>query len=129
VDPSSNGGGDAEFAVRLSCSVRIKLKEIDSGTLQRVKRRNLSATARCRELNAVLVWRLARSGHSLAGLILTLQKLAALEIGYASLSESFDMSKPTGRTVAGMRTCFQDIKASGTVPLAFFGRRRSCEWP
>lgn len=99
-----------EYAVRRGWKIAIEVKEVGSGALQRPKREKLLASARRRELDAILVWRLDRWGRSLADLILTLKELAELGIGFVSLTEAFDMTTPTGRAMAGMLAVFAEFE-------------------
>ncbi len=41
-------------------------------------------------------------------LVSTLQELAALEVGFVSLSEALDLTTPSGRALAGMLAVFAD---------------------
>ena len=50
--------------------------------------RKLIETARQREIDSVLVWRLDRWGRSLVDLVSTLQELTALDVGFVSLKRS-----------------------------------------
>jgi DNA invertase Pin-like site-specific DNA recombinase len=54
----------------------------------------------------VVGWRLDRWGRSLVDLVTTLQELAALKVGFVSLSEAFDMTTPSGPALAGMLAVF-----------------------
>jgi DNA invertase Pin-like site-specific DNA recombinase len=53
--------------------------------------------ARRRRFDLLVVWRLDRLGRNLRHLILTLDELAALGIGFVSLGEGIDTSTPAGR--------------------------------
>lgn len=46
--------------------------------------------ARQHEIDAIMVWRLDRWGRSRVDLISTLQELASLRVGFASLYEALD---------------------------------------
>jgi DNA invertase Pin-like site-specific DNA recombinase len=41
-------------------------------------------------------------GRSVVDLVNTLQELNALDVGFVSLSEAFDLTTPRGRALAGM---------------------------
>jgi putative DNA-invertase from lambdoid prophage Rac len=58
-------------------------------------REKLIETARRREIDSVLVWRLDRWGRSLVDLVNTLQELTALDVGFVSLSEALDLTTPS----------------------------------
>jgi putative DNA-invertase from lambdoid prophage Rac len=66
--------------------------------------------ARRRELDLVIVWRLDRWGRSLVDLVTTLQELAALKVGFVSLSEALDMTTPSGRALEGMLAVFAEFE-------------------
>jgi DNA invertase Pin-like site-specific DNA recombinase len=66
--------------------------------------------ARRREIDAILVWRLDRWGRSLADLVVTLQELSALGIGFVSLTEAIDLTTPTGRALAGLLAVFAEFE-------------------
>jgi DNA invertase Pin-like site-specific DNA recombinase len=73
-------------------------------------REKLIETARRREIDLVLVWRLDRWGRSLVDLVNTLQELTALEVGFVSLSEALDLTTPSGRALAGMLAVFAEFE-------------------
>jgi DNA invertase Pin-like site-specific DNA recombinase len=58
----------------------------------------------------VLVWRLDRWGRSVADLMVTLQELHELGVGFVSLTEAFDLTTPTGRAMAGLLTVFAEFE-------------------
>jgi putative DNA-invertase from lambdoid prophage Rac len=62
--------------------------------------------ARRREIDVVLVWRLDRWGRSLADLVVSLQELAELGVGFVSLTEALDLTTPVGRAMAGLLSVF-----------------------
>jgi len=70
----------------------------------------LLGAARRRELDVVVVWRLDRWGRSLVDLVTTVQELAALKVGFVSLSEALDMTTPSGRALAGMLAVFAEFE-------------------
>jgi DNA invertase Pin-like site-specific DNA recombinase len=53
--------------------------------------------ARRRKFDLLLVWKLDRLGRSLRHLILTLDELHALGVGFVSLTEALDTTTPAGR--------------------------------
>jgi len=57
----------------------------------------LVADARRRRFDTLVVWRLDRLGRNLRHLILFLDELTALGIGFVSLGEGIDTSTPAGR--------------------------------
>jgi putative DNA-invertase from lambdoid prophage Rac len=58
----------------------------------------------------VLVWRLDRWGRSLVDLVVTLKELAALGVGFVSLTEALDLTTPTGRAMAGLLSVFAEFE-------------------
>lgn len=53
--------------------------------------------ARRRKFDLLIVWKLDRLGRSLRHLILTLDELHALRVGFVSLTEALDTTTPAGR--------------------------------
>ena len=64
-----------EYAARRNWTISQQIKEVGSGASERQLRETLSAHARRREIDVVLVWRLDRWGRSVADLLSTLQEL------------------------------------------------------
>jgi putative DNA-invertase from lambdoid prophage Rac len=58
----------------------------------------------------VLVWRLDRWGRSLADLVMTLQELSELGVGFVSLTEALDLTTPSGRAMAGLLAVFAEFE-------------------
>lgn len=58
---------------------------------------NLLRDAKRRKLDIVVCWRLDRLGRSLRHLIMVLDELMALGVGFVSLGEGIDTSTPAGR--------------------------------
>lgn len=90
-----------EHAERQGWTVAIIVEDVGSGVRDRPKREDLMRAARRRELDLILVWRLDRWGRSLVDLVTTLQELTALQVGFVSLSETLDLTTPSGRALAG----------------------------
>jgi DNA invertase Pin-like site-specific DNA recombinase len=59
----------------------------------------LLADANRRKFDVLVCWRLDRLGRNLRHLILLLDELTALEIGFVTLGEGIDTTSPTGRLV------------------------------
>ena len=95
-----------EYASKRGWTIAIQIKEVGSGAAERELREELLAAARRREIDVVLVWRLDRWGRSLADLVITLKELAALGVGFVSLTEALDLTTPTGRAMAGLLSVF-----------------------
>lgn len=57
----------------------------------------LLADARRRRFDVVLCWRLDRLGRNLRHLVMTLEELQELGVGFVSLGEGIDLGTPAGR--------------------------------
>lgn len=87
-----------------------EVRDVNSGALQRPQREQLLQAARRRQIDAVLVWRLDRWGRSVADLMVTLQELHELGVGFVSLAEAFDLTTPMGRAMAGLLAVFAQFE-------------------
>jgi DNA invertase Pin-like site-specific DNA recombinase len=99
-----------EYAARRGWTIAVQTKEIGSGAAEREMRQKLLDAARRREIDIVLVWRLDRWGRSLVDLVVTLKELAALGVGFVSLTEALDLTTPTGRAMAGLLSVFAEFE-------------------
>ena len=90
--------------------VVIEVQEIQSGAKERVKRAEILAAARRKQIDMVLVWKLDRWGRSVLDLIHTLQELQELGVGFVSLTEALDLTTPTGRAMTGMLAVFAEFE-------------------
>jgi putative DNA-invertase from lambdoid prophage Rac len=97
-----------DYAAKRGWSLVAQIKEVGSGASQRELRESLLASARRREIDVVLVWRLDRWGRSVADLVSTLQELQHLGVGFVSLTEALDLTTPAGRAMAGLLAVFAD---------------------
>jgi DNA invertase Pin-like site-specific DNA recombinase len=95
-----------EYAERRGWTIALQVKEVGSGSSQRRLREQLLESARRREIDVVLVWRLDRWGRSVADLLATLQELDHLGVGFVSLTEALDLTTPAGRAMAGLLAVF-----------------------
>jgi DNA invertase Pin-like site-specific DNA recombinase len=59
----------------------------------------LLADAKCRRFDVLVCWRLDRLGRNLRHLILLLDDLQAIGIGFVTLGEGIDTTSPSGRLV------------------------------
>ena len=91
-----------EYAARRGWTIAVQIHEVGSGAVEREAREELLATARRREIDVVLVWRLDRWARSLVDLVVTLKELAPLGVGFVSLTEALDLTTPAGRAMAGL---------------------------
>lgn len=62
----------------------------------------LLADVRQGKISKVAVWRLDRLGRTAKGLLILLDELQCLKVGFASLREGFDLGTPAGRLMAGV---------------------------
>ena len=99
-----------EYAAKRGWEIAVQIKEVGSGAVERELREKLMASARRREIDVVLVWRLDRWGRSLADLVVTLKELAELGVGFVSLTETLDLTTPTGRAMAGLLSVFAEFE-------------------
>lgn len=70
----------------------------------------LMASAKQRQFDAVLVWKLDRFGRSLKHLVSALGEFEALGIAFASLRDSFDLTTPAGRLMFNMVASFAEFE-------------------
>jgi putative DNA-invertase from lambdoid prophage Rac len=87
-----------------------QIQDVGSGAKERPQREALLKAARRREIDVVLVWRLDRWGRSLADLVMTLQELSELGVGFVSLTEALDLTTPSGRAMAGLLAVFAEFE-------------------
>ncbi len=99
-----------EYAAKRGWAIVAQTKEVGSGGSQRELRESLLATARRREIDVVMVWRLDRWGRSVADLVSTLQELQHLGVGFVSLTEALDLTTPAGRAMAGLLAVFAEFE-------------------
>jgi DNA invertase Pin-like site-specific DNA recombinase len=98
------------YAKKRGWTVAVEVEDVGSGATTRPLREKLIETARRREIDSVIVWRLDRWGRSLVDLVSTLQELTALDVGFVSLSEALDLTTPSGRALAGMLAVFAEFE-------------------
>ena len=99
-----------DYAATRGWTIAVEIKEIGSGASVRELRQKLMETARRREIDVVVVWRLDRWGRSMADLVATLQELRELGVGFVSLTEALDLTTPTGRAMAGLLAVFAEFE-------------------
>jgi DNA invertase Pin-like site-specific DNA recombinase len=95
-----------EYATRRGWTIAMQVREVNSGVANREAREKLLEAARRREIDLVLVWRLDRWGRSVTDLLVTLQELEHLGVGFVSLTEALDLTTPAGRAMAGLLAVF-----------------------
>ena len=99
-----------EYTAKRGWTIVAQIKEVGSGASQRELRESLLATARRREIDVVMVWRLDRWGRSVADLVSTLQELQHLGVGFVSITEALDLTTPAGRAMAGLLAVFAEFE-------------------
>jgi putative DNA-invertase from lambdoid prophage Rac len=99
-----------EYAARRGWIIALQVKEVGSGASERKLRDKLLESARRRDIDVVLVWRLDRWGRSVADLVATLQELNHLGVGFVSLTEALDLTTPAGRAMAGLLAVFAEFE-------------------
>lgn len=99
-----------DYAKRRKWAVAVEIKDVGLGAPTRPERQKLIEAARRREIDLVLVGRLDRWGRSSVDLVMTLQELTALDVGFVSLSEALDMTTPSGRALTGMLAVFAEFE-------------------
>lgn len=99
-----------KYAKARSWKITLQVEDIGSGVKERIQRERLLIAARKREIDAVLVWKLDRWGRSLPDLVMTLQELTVLDVGFISLTEALDMTTPTGRAMVGLLAVFAQFE-------------------
>jgi DNA invertase Pin-like site-specific DNA recombinase len=70
----------------------------------------LMEDVRKRRIDIILVWRLDRLGRSLKHLILTLDELQSLGVGFISYSENLDLTSSTGRLMFQLLGAFAEFE-------------------
>src|SRR5947209_2634238 len=115
------------YAKKRGWTVAVEVKDVGSGATTRPLREKLIETARRREIDSVIVWRLDRWGRSLVDLVNTLQELTALDVGFVSLSEALDLTIPSGRALAGMLAVFAEFERVLSAAMrSFWSSAISC---
>jgi putative DNA-invertase from lambdoid prophage Rac len=99
-----------EYAARRGWTITMQMKEVGSGASERQMRGKLIEAARRRDIDVVLVWRLDRWGRSVTDLLVTLQELEHLGVGFVSLTEALDLTTPAGRAMAAMLAVFAEFE-------------------
>jgi len=100
-----------EYAANRGWTLTQRLEEQASRAKDsRPKRAEIMKAARRRDIDVVLVWKLDRWGRSMADLATTLNELQELGVGFVSLTEALDFTKPSGRAMAGLQGVFADYE-------------------
>lgn len=99
-----------QYASARKWKVMLVVEDIGSGVKERKKREKILFAARKREIDAVLVWKLDRWGRSLHDLFKSMEELTELGVCFVSVTESIDLSTPTGQALVGMLTVFANFE-------------------
>src|SRR5438105_8098169 len=99
-----------EYAARRGWTIALQVREVGSGAARREAREKLLEAAGRREIDVVLVWRLARWGRSVTDLLALLPELEHLGVGFVSLTEALDLTTPAGRAMAGLLAIFAEFE-------------------
>ena len=91
-------------------SLAKEVQDTASGARDRPLRESLIQAARRREFDGVVVCCLDRWGRSLADLVVTLQELSELGVGFVSLTEALDLTTSSGRAMAGLLAVFAEFE-------------------
>jgi len=100
---------------------------VGSGASVRELRRELIDAARGRDIDVIVVWRLDRWGRSMADLVTTLQELRDLGVGFVSLTETLDLTTPTGGAMAGLLAVFAEFEREILRERVRGGLAHACE--
>jgi putative DNA-invertase from lambdoid prophage Rac len=98
------------YAMHRGWAITVEIEDVGSGAAERPKRVRLLKAARRREIDAILVWKLDRWGRSMVDLVVSLDELSALGVGFVSLTEALDMTTPSGRALVGMVAVFAQFE-------------------
>jgi DNA invertase Pin-like site-specific DNA recombinase len=99
-----------DHAARRGWTIALQVREVNFGAAKREAREKVLESARRREIDLVLVWRLDRWGRSVTDLLATLQGLEHLGVGFVSLTEALDLTTPAGRAMAGLLAIFAEFE-------------------
>ena len=86
------------------------VSEIGSGAKMRPKREELIKSAKRREIDIIIVWKLDRWGRSVADLLHTLNEVNELGVGFISITEALDLTTASGRAMAGLLAVFAEFE-------------------
>ena len=87
-----------------------EVTEVGSGVAVRSKREELLKSAKRKQVDIILVWKLDRWGRSVTDLIATLHELYELGVGFISITEALDFTTASGRAMAGLLSIFAEFE-------------------
>jgi DNA invertase Pin-like site-specific DNA recombinase len=97
-----------------------------SGTKERrLALDRLMVDARRRRFDVLVVWRLDRLGRNLKHLIVTLDELSALGIGFTSLNEGIDTTTPAGKLQLHLLAAIAEFERARIVERVRAGLERA----
>lgn len=99
-----------DYAEKRGWEIVSVVQEVGSGAKNRPERQKMMDSARRRELDGIVVWKLDRWGRSVQDLVSTLNELLALNVTFTSITEALDFSTPSGRAMAGMLGVFAQFE-------------------
>lgn len=85
----------------------------------------LLADAAKRRIDVVVCWRLDRLGRNLRHLVVTIEDLAAIDVGFISLGENIDTTSPTGRLLLGVLGSFAQFERERIRERVVLGLHRA----
>lgn len=101
------------FAKQRGWKIHVVFEEKATGTNDnRPQLKALMNSARAREIDVILVWKLDRFARSLKNLLTMLQDLEALGVTFVSHKDQIDLSTPSGRLMAQMIGAFAEFEAA-----------------
>lgn len=86
------------------------IEEVESSRKTRPKKAELLRRLRLKEFDAVIVWRLDRWARSLRELVTEIEELHNKGIIFISLSESIDLSTPSGKLQFQIMSAFAEFE-------------------
>ena len=87
-----------------------EVTEVGSGVAVRSKREELLKSAKRKQVDIILVWKLDRWGRSVTDLIATLHELYELGVGFISITEALDFTTASGRAMAGLLSILAEFE-------------------
>ena len=99
-----------EYVEKRGWQVVLCLEDVASGLKDRKNREQIIQSAKRREIDVIVVWKLDRWGRSLVDLMNSLQELTVLNVGFVSLTEAIDLTTPAGKALAGMLAVFAQFE-------------------
>lgn len=117
-----------EYAEQRKWKIVAEFSETFSGAKDdRPKRKEILRLCQEKKIDLILVWKLDRWGRSMTDLVLTLQQVAALEIGFVSLTEHLDFTTPMGRLMVGLLAILAEFEREVIKERMWEGRKRYAE--